>query len=286
MLLLSTQTLLPAKKFGLEKAIDLICDAGFEAIDLSMFDILKPQSEFFGDGYLEFAKQLKQKANSRGVIFNQAHAPFPSYKVGDNDYNKAILPALKKSIEIAATVGAEQIVVHPTYLEEGKKEFNMNFYKSLEPLCREYGIKIALENMFSRDKENPKQIIPNVCSIAEEFKDYVTSLNPEYFTACLDIGHCGLVGEDVSHTIETLGEHLTALHIHDNDGIRDLHTLPFTQSIDFSAVAKSLKKIGYKGDLTLEADEFIGRMPTELFPDALKLMCSAAKKLKSMIEEA
>lgn len=286
MLKLSTQTLHPAKKFGIKKAVEMIIDAGFEAIDLSLFDLLNPTSEFYGEDFFAKAKEIRTIAESRGVCFNQAHAPFPSYKEGNEEYNKAVLPAIEKAIEIAAAVGAEQIVVHPTFLEENKKEFNMQFYNGFEPLCRKLGIKIALENMFRSDPLNPPKKYPNVCSIPKEFRDYVDSLDPDCFTACLDIGHCGLVGVDLEEMIETLGGKLTALHIHDNDGIHDMHTMPFTQKIDFAVVARALKKIGYKGDLTLEADEFMARMPKELYPDALRLMRAADAHLRQMIEEA
>ena len=286
MMKLSTNTDYCVAKFGIEKAIDMICDAGFEALDLSMFDILRPSSPFFGDDYLEVAKKAKEKAESRGVYFNQAHAPFPCYKVDNEEYNTAILPAIYKAIEIAGVIGAKQIIVHPTYLDEGKKEFNMNFYNSLIPLCEKYNIKIALENMFGHKPNDTSVLIPNVCSLPEDFKDYVESLDKRYFTACLDLGHCGVVGVDVVEMIKTLGSNLTALHIHDNDGVRDLHSLPFLHSIDFKAIAKALKEIGYTGDITLEADYFLRRLPAEMAADGLYLMRASAEKIRSLILNA
>ena len=57
--------------------------------------------------------------------------------------------------------------------------------------------------------------------------------------------------------IHKLGSHLQALHIHDNDKLHDSHQIPFSMDIDFYAVVKALKEIGYSGWLTLEADRYL-----------------------------
>lgn len=284
-MLLSTQTEVTSARFGHETAVEMICDAGFEAIDLSLFDMLRDGSYFSGDDYLIKAELLKKIANSHGRKFNQAHAPFPCYRVNDEEYNEKIAPALIKAIEIAGVIEADQIIIHPVYVEENKKQFNMDLYNGLLDTAKKAGVKIALENMFSWKPE--KGFIANVCSLPEEFADYVSSLDPNYFTACLDIGHCGLIGEDEANMIRVLGhDRLTALHIHDNDHKGDNHTIPFTRSIDFKAVAKALKDIDYVGDLTLEADNFIINMPDSLILDGLKFMRKADAALREMILNA
>lgn len=281
-MLISKETEHLGRRLGVEKAVRMICEAGFEAIDLSLFDLVNDSFEFAGSDYLKKAKEIRNIVESYGIRFNQAHAPFPSYIVGNKEYNEKIYPLLLRSIEIAGAIGADQVIVHPVYVENSKKQFNMDLYRSFEPYCRDFGVKVALENMFHW--ESGVGIIPNVCSIAEEFRDYMDSLDSRYFTACLDIGHCGLVGESPAHMIETLGhDHLTALHIHDNDGIHDMHTMPFTQKIDFKSVAESLRKIDYSGDLTLEADMFLSHFPDSMLPAALKLMRDADTEIREMI---
>ena len=283
-MILATQTDVTGRNFGDVEAVKLIAQAGFDAVDFSMFT--QHNAEFlFGDNYLEYIYEVKRAAQESGVYFNQAHAPFPSYRVGDEEYNKIIFPRLVRSIEIAGILGVKNIIVHPVFVQENKKEFNMNLYNSLMPYAKKAGVKIALENMWGRDKKR-NYIVHTVCSGPDELCDYYDSLNPDYFTVCLDIGHCGLVGEDEAEFIEKLGaDRLTCLHVHDNDYKRDAHIPAFIGELEWNKICSALSKIGYKGDLTLEADAFMYNMPPELISSALKFMHDSGRYLIKLIEE-
>ena len=123
---LSTQTDVFAKKFGEEKAVQLLAEVGYDAIDLSCFDMThkdaptpKNSSE-----YISYAKKLKEIAQNSGVYFNQAHAPFPSSSFDDEIFNKNIIEQIIRSMEFCATAGVRNIVIHPkqhlTYSEGDK----------------------------------------------------------------------------------------------------------------------------------------------------------------------
>jgi glycerophosphoryl diester phosphodiesterase len=66
-------------------------------------------------------------------------------------------------------------------------------------------------------------------------------------------------------------------HVHDNDLVRDVHTLPFTQKIDWDEVMTALKDIGYDGELTFEADVFLSQFPDELAVHASRLMLEVGR---------
>lgn len=282
-MILSTQTHVAAERFGDAEAVRVIAAAGFDAIDFSMFEDYNAQY-LFSDGYKEYIAQVKAAADECGVYFNQAHAPFPSYRVGDDEYNEMIFPRLIRAIEIAGLLGVKNIIIHPVFVPENKKEFNMNMYNSLLPYAKQAGVKIALENMWGRDKKRG-YIVHNVCSGPDELADYHDSLPREHFTVCLDIGHCGLVGEDEAEFIERLGaERLTCLHVHDTNYKSDDHTVPFIRSLDWEKICAALAKIGYKGDLTFEADAFMYNIPSALIPSALKFMHDTGRYLISLIE--
>ena len=157
-------------------------------------------------------------------------------------------------------------------------------YNELLPYAKKANVKIALENMWGRDnRRNIK--IPNVCSVSEELADYYDSLDPEWFTVCLDIGHIGLVGEYEDAFIKTLGgDRLTCLHVHDNDYLNDSHEAPFTMKLPWNDICKALAEINYKGDLTLEADEFLVPLPDEMFEAGLEFMAACARCLVNKIE--
>lgn len=289
-MILSTQTDYLGRKFGIEKAIDIIADAGFDAIDLSLFDMKNEDSVFCQENYVELAKKLKLQAQSRGLYFNQAHAPFPCSK-NDDDYNKMIYSRILQSIEIAGIAQVKCIVIHPMhhlpYIENAEqlKEMNMEFYRSLAPYAKAAGVKIALENMWQRNPET-KEIIVSACSRTKEFADWIDTLNDDCFTACLDLGHCGLYGFDAAETINGLGNRLGALHVHDNDYQSDSHTAPYLGKMHWDTICEALAKIEYKGDLTLEADNFFNHFPEELASSASKFMHDIGRNLIDRIEKA
>ena len=288
-MIISTQTDVLAQRFSQEEAIRILAKAGYDAYDISLFSMLRDDDVFNSDSYLDYTLKLKAIAQECGIVCNQAHAPFPSSK-GDDVYNATIFPRIVRAMEIAATLGAKQIIVHPVqhlyYLENAAtlKQMNHIFYTKLQPYCERFGIKVALENMFQGDPRR-HVIVTSTCNEPDEFCQYLDALPCEHFTACLDIGHCGLVGQDAANFIRKLGhDRLGALHVHDNDFHRDAHTLPFMGAHDWNAITDALADIRYKGEFTLEADNFLSRLPRELLPQACAMMCSVARYLAGEIE--
>ena len=286
-MVLSTQTEVGSKRLGDEKCVRMICEAGFDALDYSMFCMQADDNILNQPVYLEHVIEVKKIVESYGKYFNQAHAPFPSFKVGEDTYNTVILEKIKRSIEIAGTLGAKNIVIHPTYYGKDSKrnlELNAEFYNNLIPLCKEYNIKIACENMFGRDRRR-HCIIPNICSVGEEFKSMMDMLDPRYFTACVDIGHAGLVGTTAPEMLRTLGhDNVGCLHVHDNDYLEDRHCPPYFFDLDWGEITQALAEIDYKGDLTFESDDFLVNFPEEVFPAAYKLLHDIGRSLIKKIE--
>ena len=283
-MILSTQTDLTAAMFGPKKTVALIAEAGFDAIDLSMFEG-ESTAWIFSEGFEKRIRELVRIAEEYGVYFNQAHAPFPSYRVGDEAYNQKIRPMLIRAIEAAGLAGIRNIVVHPVFFPENKKENNLKMYNELLPHAKRAGVKIALENMWGRDPRS-NTIIPNVCSLAEELAEYADALDPEWFTVCLDIGHIGLVREYEAPFIRTLGaKRLTCVHIHDNNYFEDQHTSPFLGKLPWQEIMQAFADIHYQGDLTLEADNMLRNLPAALYPAGLRFMEAAGRELIRMIEE-
>lgn len=269
-MLLTAPTEVFGMRFGDEKGVKLLCEAGYDALDYSMFLMSKPDFILNQPSYLSHVKEVKKIADSYGVPFVQAHSPFPSNIEDNEEYNKTVFDRIVRSIEIAGILGAGIIVVHPVVVKEqaAKKPANMDFYGKLQPYAKEYGVKVALENMWGWD-DVAKRPCPILCSTGEEFADYLDSLDSRYFTACLDLGHCGIVGEDAANMIRVLGhDRLQALHVHDNDNFNDSHTAPYYGKMDWNAITAALKEIDYNGNFTFEADEFYAGVPNELLPDA------------------
>ena len=155
-----------ARKMSTEEAIDLMADAGFDAIDFS-FHL---RSEYYNadtDGELGRIRftEWRKRAEALGLVFNQAHAPEGS-SFTDMDRTVQRFHEIRRAIRNASYLGVPIIVVHPVqhlpYCEAGVPEqlfeMNMKFYSALKPYCEEYGVKIAIENMW----QQPNGKIDNV----------------------------------------------------------------------------------------------------------------------------
>ena len=290
-MLLSTETGALSKIFGEKQTLKIISDAGFDAFDLSLHDLSRDEDYFLnGEDYREKAKELKEYANSLGLVCNQAHAPFHSSK-GEIEYDEWIFSKIVRAIEIASIIGAKIIIVHPKqhldHAEHSEELFLMNveFYKRLIPYAEKFNIKIAVENMWQRNKGS-NAIIDSTCSRAWEFTKYIDAIDSEWVVGCLDIGHAALVGVDIPKFIKTLGnKRLAALHVHDNNFCDDLHTIPFFANMDFISICKALKEIDYKGDFTYETYNYFKQFPKDFCPTAVKFLCDVGRYLISKIKE-
>ena len=290
-MILSTQNATFAGAFGQEGAIEKLKEAGYDAIDMSLFCMSNDGDVFNGDGYKQRALEIRAHADRVGIPFNQSHAPFIFNWKDPNVYEEHVLPRTVRALEITAILGGKICIVHPIspieYMghEEELFERNMAMYRALLPYAKEYGVKIALENMWQIEKKR-KIIGSNVCSHAQEFARYIDALDDEHFVACLDLGHCGLVGQEAQDAIRILGhDRLKALHVHDNDYRNDIHTLPFLSLMDWEAIMKALADVRYDGEFTFEADAFLTHFPNDYKPVAAKFMVETGRYLIGKYEQ-
>ena len=235
-----TQTAALQQHFGVEGAIRQIAASGFDHYDVTMTFLKDDDNVFNSPEWRTETEKLRRVAEECGITCHQAHAPFPSSKAETEEnrhYNEVIFDRIVRSMEIAALLGARQIVIHPKHHvnyyanREALTELNLAFYRDLLPYAKRFGIRVAVENMFQRDMVRGNVIVESTCADPREFCAYLDALDPEWFVGCLDIGHVGLVSRSAPDVIRALGhDRIHALHVHDNDFVNDLHTLPFTRN--------------------------------------------------------
>ena len=282
----STEIQSAAVKAGFEKAVESVAKAGFDAWDFSMFSMAKNDrftrtaergdGPLADDGYLAFARRLKNIGLDNGIVCNQSHAPFPSLYSGMEKY-------ILRAIECTAEAGGKICVIHPD--NDYSAEKNAEFFHKILPFAKDHGVKIATENMWNWDETRGHASFA-ACSDHEDFLKHLNAVDDVDFGACLDIGHAEMKGLNTCAVkmIETLKDRLIALHIHDNDRWHDSHQIPFSMSIDFEPIVKSLKKTGYSGYFTLEADRYLSAFDADNVSAGLKDLYDSVKKLADMFE--
>ena len=239
---------------------------------------------------------LKQACEQTGVEIGQIHAPFPAYYDGREDLNDYLRNVLDKCFAVCEYLGCPAIVVHPIRGNDHAHELELTLthYRQLIPLVKKYkGVKICLENLFNR-QEN--RIAGGRLSDVTDARNMLDQLNAEAgehrFGFCLDVGHTNLTHTNVKSFILAMGDRITNLHIHDNNGVDDLHIVPYTCMItknshvcDWDGFVEGMREIGYQGILSFETDRIFNAFPESVHTEVLKLISAIGRDWANKIEQ-
>lgn len=283
---ISTENAIFREFLGEETCFKLMKDAGFDAVDYSFFamDYCSPEW-LLADNYLENAHITAQLLKKYDLECFQSHAPLGLTADMPQDESNPQYLGIMRSLEYAGVIGAKCVVVHALTPPDKQDvvKYNIPFYNSLVPLARKTGVKIAIENLFTGNRNLP-HLLPELWH-PDQFTQLLANLPQEYFTVCLDVGHSAICGMEPDEFLRLSPKGMvTALHIHDNDRLDDLHTLPYLSKLDWDKFIDALREYEFDGPFNLELFRFFYKMPQELYPYALKLAAETArcmvKKLK------
>lgn len=294
-----------------EKSMAFAKECGIEALDYNIDHVINPWEYVKGkkyplcdkplDEFVAHYAPLKAAAEKYGIAFSQMHAPFPTWFEDNAEATDYLLKVVEKTIAVCAYVGCPAIVVHPYQTSNAldrEKDIKINFemYRRLMPAAKKYGVTICLENMFSCKDDHVVESA--VCTDAEDFCMLIDTLNAEagerLFGFCFDVGHANITGKNLRGYINKIGNRLTALHIHDNNGHGDMHVMPYTQitdlwgnklATDWEGFIGGLKDIGYEGNLSFETFKTTTLFPKETHKELLSLIVAIGKYFKKRIEE-
>lgn len=251
-------------------------DCGFDATDFSLGKYFGREGMFgdidnvTDDMIKEHFTMLKEQADKAGFEIGQTHAEFSGHPLKyDYDIDEIVKRQIA-SIKATHYLGAKYCVVHPIIkpgrryelLKQEAFDESVEFYKRLIPTLEEYDVYCCIENMWRRDPVF-KHICTTILSHAEEMVDMCNVLG-DRFKICLDIGHGTLTQDDPVKMVRICGDKIVCLHTHDNDGMLDLHTFPYSTfgvpygtkwvplRVDWEKLMKALDDIDYRGNLNFE----------------------------------
>lgn len=284
-----------------EADVRQIKEAGFSCVDFSLnyylknTDIYQQRINSFFNKDIEELKAYfmphKEAFDSHGIDVFQMHMPYPILVPGAKEEVNGFLQNVMapKSLQLCAFFGCKYIVIHGFKIaryvgsEENEWKYTEDFIRKVAPLSCELGITICIENLY---ESVGGHIVEGPCCNAGKAAERIDRINEEYRTEllgfCFDTGHANLVGIDFENFITTLGSRLKVLHVHDNDGIRDLHQIPFAftrtrdnkPSTDWEGFIKGMKRLGYQGVINFETAPVLSSFPVELRGEALKMIAS------------
>ena len=194
-----------------------------------------------------------------------------SNAAGDEKRRKAAIAETQAALEIARTIPFRYLVLHlgmPAAEQvppgDNQPDAARRSVEELVELARAVRVQVAIE------------VIPNPLSSAAALVRLLEEqLEGIDVGLCLDYGHAHMMG-DLGEAIETLSGHLWTTHVHDNNGRRDEHLVPYAGSIDWDAAMMGTQKIGYDGVMMFEVGAAPGADPV----DVLKRCVKARERLE------
>jgi sugar phosphate isomerase/epimerase len=207
----------------------------------------------------EAVAQLAEWLSDLQLSFHSMHAPIVdairggkwvgcfSIASGDETRRKTAVAEVAAALHVASTASFRYLVLHlgvpdgqQAPAPDNHPDAARRSVEEIVGLADRVGVRVALEVM-----PNTLSSATAICQLLEEQLDGLD------VGICLDYGHANLMG-DLSDAIETVSGHLWTTHVHDNDGRRDDHRVPFSGRIDWDAAIMETQKIGYDGALMFE----------------------------------
>lgn len=287
-----------------EAGFRLLHQAGFSCADFSLNGYLLNTdlynanvNKFFDRSVVEleqFFSPHKEGAKAAGITINQMHMPYPIYvPTGKKELNEYLWNQMApKSMAICSFLECPYIVIHgfklARYLgsEEAEWKQTESFIDSIAPLAKEMGITICIENLYDSVGGH---LVEGPCCDVRKAVERIDRINDKYHAEvlgfCFDTGHANLVGIDFESFITALGCRLKVFHIHDNDGVGDLHQIPFTfartrenkSSTDWDGFIRGLQNIRYDKVLSFETAPVLTAFPYELKEEALRMIAKIGR---------
>lgn len=266
-----TTTCVFPPEHSVERAVLRLAALGYRHLDLAIdYCVHNADCPIFEDGWEKWANALRELADKNGVAFTHSHA-FGDASLGER---------LFRCFEVCRVLGTKYTVVHPIRKRaeggtiESDDEFlsiNVPAYKALLEEAEKNGVTVLSENLLWGATIPPASI----SALVEE-------VNSPYFGWCYDTGHANAKGLCAKTLLDVKHVPLS-LHIHDNLGRRDDHSLPGDGTIDWKEFLDVLLEIGYKGDVVLEAHHQSLEAPDEQRDAILSELYKRAEKMKAYL---
>lgn len=224
-----------------DKSIELIRSSGFELISIggreSHSRYHKPDGR----------ERIREVCALHGVTIDSIHASFGStVDISDPEevLRRSASMEIAREIRACSDLGVKTLIMHISGFKIDDISARMKqLRKSLDELleiAEKEGVSLAAENLG--------------VSMAKILLKYALDMfDTPRLGLCFDNGHAELNREDYD-ILAHYSSRLYAVHLHDNDGSRDLHMLPFEGSCDLPNLAAQLNKAERLCPITVESE--------------------------------
>ncbi len=256
------------KTYGDIEALNKAKEIGCDTVDftLSKSDYRNDSDKYslsdkeIYDYYLNVGKHAKEI----GIEISQTHGRLRGFRL-DAEENKAVLKNARLDCLATAALGAPVTVMHsvttchvgPDFPHENIRQLNFEMFSGILPFAKEFNVNVAIETFGDAPNYgccdffgNPQELLDCYMRLRNE------TPYADYLSLCVDTGHCNKASRfghpKPADVIRMFGNHISTLHLNDNDTLVDQHKPPRTGCIDWNDIMAALNEVGYKGAYNME----------------------------------
>jgi sugar phosphate isomerase/epimerase len=185
---------------------------------------------------------LRRLVDHYGVPVLSIHAP--TLLLLQRTWGKDPWAKLERSCELAASLGADTVVVHPPF--RWQREYAAGFVAGIEALEDRTGITLAVENMFPWRARG------------RDLVAYAPGWDPThvgYRNLTLDYSHAATSGQDCLELTRTFAQRLSHVHLCDGTGsAKDEHLVPGDGTQPVAVALQELARNGFTGAVVAEVN--------------------------------
>jgi sugar phosphate isomerase/epimerase len=221
-----------------EQAFRSAAEHGYDGVELMVNHDRRSQT-------VETVQELSQ---TYGVPIRSVHVPCLVISQHVWGWNPEV--KLRRSVEMATSVGADVVVVHPPF--RWQREYAEVFPALVDELHEaEGGPAVTVENMYSVDALG-RTVRPYLASDDDAFAGYRA--------ITLDTSHAAADRRDVLELYDLWRGTLRHLHVSDSTGKRgDEHLPPGAGALPLDELADRTRRDGFGGHVVIEVG--LGRLP-------------------------
>ena len=234
------------RRFSLTAAADFLANAGFDGVDLSLDEL-----DANDDIYRSVLYSFGSRAAAKGLTIPMCHLPFYMPSPDDSAAMTRFAREISAGIRMAAMLKIPDAVIHPIVRHESRRcreqwlAENISFLAPVRELAGKLGVTLCIENMTGK----PYAAHPSEAVYGSTARDVLELAERLDAMVCWDFGHANLTGLCQSAELEKLRGRVRCVHVHDNDGVKDTHRIPFDPSatapiggsIDWEDAAEGLR---------------------------------------------
>ena len=253
-----------------------IAQAGFSAVEVfcasQHFSYRDPQGvREFGDALREYSLKLHSVHSPTDRDRSPGRESGVVISISDPERIRRLdaVDEIKRVLDVSEQIPFQYLIQHIGHgrqaAEQRKLDAAFTSLESLSMFAKARGVTIALENT------------PDELGSPSSLQHFITDTHLHDLKLCFDVGHAH-IEDGVQASFDAMRERVVTTHLHDNQGDKDEHLLPFDGTIDWDALLAAFAGAPQPLPLVLEIKAQAGTAPL------LGQIRAAADKLEEKLE--